>query len=77
MLNVKFKREGRSKWTAECVELGTATFGRTIEEAKKHMEEAIPLHIKTLEDVGEKERFFKEHHVESGEKFKCFIMPIC
>lgn len=62
ILTVQFRKEGR-RWTARCLELGTATFGRSLEEAKSRMEEAILLHLNTLEDVGGRERFFAEHKI--------------
>jgi len=46
-LTVKFEKEGDS-WTAECIELGTAMFGDTFEEAKAAIEEAIELHLDVL-----------------------------
>jgi len=63
ILTIKFSKEGR-RWLAECIELGTATFGRSLEEAKKRMDEAILLHLNTLEDVNERERFFKKHKIK-------------
>ena len=57
-----FKQE-EEVWTAECKELGTAAFGDTFEEAKESIEEAIGLHLNTLEDVGECERFLAENNV--------------
>ena len=62
VLTLEFRREGR-RWTGYCEELGTATFGRSITEAEKRLREAVVLHINTLEDVGERERFFKEHNI--------------
>lgn len=62
LLTVKFQKEGK-KWTVECIELGTATFGRSLKEAKKKIGEAILLHLNTLEDVNERERFFREHSI--------------
>jgi predicted RNase H-like HicB family nuclease len=56
------KEDGR--WTAYCDELGTATFGRSLPEAERKLNEAVLLHLSTLEEVGERERFFKEHHIE-------------
>ena len=62
ILTCTFHKEG--KWvTAECQELGTAAFGRNIDEAEKRLREAILLHLNTLEDVGERSRFFKEHKI--------------
>jgi predicted RNase H-like HicB family nuclease len=57
-----FKKEDEV-WTAECKELGTATFGDTLDEAQDDLIEAVVTHLNTLEDVGECERFLKERHV--------------
>ncbi len=62
VLTYKFGREGK-RWTAYCDELGTATFGRSLPEAEKRLDEAIWLHLNTLEDVGERARFFEEHKI--------------
>ena len=63
ILNVVFRKEG--KWVvAECLELGTSTFGRTYDEADKRVREALHLHLQGLEEVGERERFFMEHGVK-------------
>jgi len=62
VLTCTFRKE--DKWvTAECQELGTAAFGRNLDEAEKRLREAILLHLNTLEDVGERARFFKEHKI--------------
>ncbi len=57
-----FRKEGR-RWLAECPELGTATFGRSLSEADARLKEAINLHLDTLEDVGETQRFFDENGI--------------
>jgi predicted RNase H-like HicB family nuclease len=62
VLTLKFLREGH-RWTALCIELGTATFGRSIQEANERIREAVELHLNTLEDVAECERFLKENGV--------------
>lgn len=59
----EFRKEGR-RWVACCEELGTATYGRSIPEAEKKLEEAVCLHLNTLEDVGERARFFKENSIK-------------
>jgi predicted RNase H-like HicB family nuclease len=61
-VTLKFLKEG-NRWTALCVELGTATFGRSINEAAERIKEAVLLHLNTLEDVGECERFLKKHGI--------------
>ena len=58
-----FKKEN-DIWTAECPELGTATFANTLEEAKEDLGEAILLHLSTLEEVGECKRFLKENNIK-------------
>jgi predicted RNase H-like HicB family nuclease len=63
VLTLKFQKQGR-RWTALCEELGTATFGRSLPEADQRLKEAVLLHLNTLEDVGERERFFKEHKIQ-------------
>lgn len=63
VLTVTFRKVDR-RWTAYCEELGTATFGRTLPEAKDRIQEAILLHLSTLNDVGERDRFFKEHNIQ-------------
>lgn len=62
VLTCQFQKEGR-RWLARCEELGTSVFGRSLPEADRILNEAIWLHLNTLEDVGERERFFKEHNI--------------
>ena len=62
VLTFKFRKQNR-RWTAYCQELGTATFGRSLPEAQKRIEEAVLLHLNTLEDVSERKRFFKENNI--------------
>jgi len=63
VLTLKFKKVNR-RWAAYCEELGTATFGRSLPEADKKLKEAVMLHLNTLEEVGERRRFFKEHNIK-------------
>jgi predicted RNase H-like HicB family nuclease len=63
VLTYMFRKVNR-RWTAYCEELGTATFGRSLPEAEKRLKEAVRLHLNTLEDVGERDRFFKEHNIQ-------------
>lgn len=64
ILTIFFEKEDDGRWTAQCKELGTSTFGDSLEEAKTCIEEAMLLHLNTLEDVKERERFFKENNIE-------------
>jgi predicted RNase H-like HicB family nuclease len=63
VLTYKFQKVDR-RWTALCDELGTAAFGRSLPEAEKRLDEAVELHLDTLEEVGELRRFFKENHIK-------------
>jgi hypothetical protein len=56
-------REHKDRWTGKCLELGTATFGDSLEDVKEKLEEAVLCHVNTLEDVGERERFFRKHKI--------------
>jgi predicted RNase H-like HicB family nuclease len=63
VFTLKFKREGRN-WVARCEELGTSTFAPTLREVHKQIMEAITCHLNTLEDVGERARFFAENNIK-------------
>ena len=56
-----YKEENR--WVGQCKELGTSTFGRSIQQTLERLNEAVGLHLNTLEQVGERERFFREHNI--------------
>lgn len=56
-------KKAKDSWLARCEELGTSTYGDTFEEAQKNIKEAVLLHLDTLEDVGECERFLRENNV--------------
>lgn len=62
-LTVIFQEEDDGRWTAECQELGTATFGHSLSDARMKIEEAIILHLNALEQVGERDRFFRENGI--------------
>ena len=63
-LTVSFYWEKDGLWTAECLELGTSTFGNSFEDVNEKISEAILLHLNTLEEVGERKRFFKENNIK-------------
>lgn len=76
VLTYEFGREGR-RWTAHCKELGTATFGRSLPEAQRRLAEVVGLHLNTLEDIGERKRFFQEHNIKFHEtKPKSIVVSI-
>ena len=63
LLTFIFKKEGR-RWTACCKELGTSTYGNTVQDAIKKIHEAVTLHLNTLEKIGERKRFFRENKIK-------------
>ena len=74
VLTCIYDREG--KWvTAECQELGTTAFGRNLDEAEERLREAILLHLNTLENVGERARFFKEHKIKIYTQYPEAVHP--
>jgi len=62
ILTCKYSKEG-NKWVGIAEELGTSMFGRTLDKAKLRLEEAVELHLNTLERVGERTRFFAENNI--------------
>jgi predicted RNase H-like HicB family nuclease len=68
VLTCTYRREGQAV-AAECQELGTTAFGRNLSEAEKRLREAILLHLNTLEDLGERARFFKAHRIRMYEEY--------
>lgn len=62
IVTLSFYKEG-NRWVGLCKELGTSTFGRSIQEANNRLIEAVELHLNTLEEVGERKRFFQEHNI--------------
>jgi predicted RNase H-like HicB family nuclease len=63
VLTFKF-RKGKNGWSGLCEELGTAVDGKTLQETEDLLKELVGLHLASLEEIGERERFFKEHHIE-------------
>jgi hypothetical protein len=62
VLTLAFQRDGR-RWLGRCLEIGTSTYGRTLEQTHAELVELVELHLNALEDVGERERFFAEHSI--------------
>ena len=63
ILTLAFRREGHM-WLGRCLELSTSTYARTLEQVKKELVEMVESHLNVLEEVGERKRFFREHHIE-------------
>lgn len=49
---------------SHCVELGTASFGRTKEEALENLADATEVYLNTLEDLGECRLVLKEKKIQ-------------
>lgn len=63
VLTFFFRREG-SVWTAECRELGTATYGRSLLRVRNELIELVDLHLRSLQEVGQLQGFFQEHDIQ-------------
>jgi predicted RNase H-like HicB family nuclease len=62
ILTLEFRREG-GYWLGRCRELGTSTFARTLSQVRRELVELVELHLNGLDEAGERERFFHEHHI--------------
>ena len=69
-LTLEFHRE-KDKWVGTCVELGTSTFAKTLEEVQAELKQLTLAHLNLLEQEGERARFFAEWGIE----FKHVIPP--
>ena len=63
VLRTQYRQED-GQWLGECVDLGTATFADSFEEIQRELNEAILLHLQTLEETGARAAFFKEHGIK-------------
>jgi predicted RNase H-like HicB family nuclease len=57
------EREGEY-YVSKCLELGTASFGRTKEEALENLGDATEVYLNTLEDLGECRLVLKEKRIK-------------
>lgn len=62
LLTWEFKQED-GQWLAECLELGTATHGNTLEEVRQELGEFVNLHLNQVEEMGFIDDYLKEHGV--------------
>ena len=63
ILTLAFRQENK-QWVGECLELGTSTFARTFKQVHRELIELVELDLNTLEQIGDRERFFKEHGIK-------------
>ena len=61
-LTLAFRKVGKL-WTGECLELGTATDSNSLVRVQNELMELVLLHLNTLEECGDRVRFFKEHNI--------------
>ena len=65
LLTNRFLQEDEQGTVAAfCDELGLATWGRTEEEAERHLDEAISNALNAMTERGEIASYLKEHNVE-------------
>lgn len=62
LLTFRFHEEG-NRWVGLCEDLGTSTFGDTLDEVKEALADLVGLHLNELEAVNERPRFFREHKI--------------
>ncbi|GEM_PF-1099907 len=62
VLTLEFRKQG-DYWIGECRELGTATDGRSLERVERELSRLVLLHISGLEDIGERDRLFRERGI--------------
>jgi hypothetical protein len=62
VLTLQF-RQSDERWLGECLELGTATDGRSLKQVHSELMELVLFHLDSLEAVGERDRFFREQGI--------------
>jgi len=63
ILTFRFTKEG-DNWVGICEQLGTSAFDKSIEIASEKLRELTGLHLNTLEQIGERERVFRENGIK-------------
>jgi predicted RNase H-like HicB family nuclease len=62
IITFSFHKEG-NRWVGRCNELTPSAFARTLKEAEERLKKLVQLHLNGLEDLGERERFFRENGI--------------
>ena len=62
IVRTEFKQEA-GKWVGTCPELGTSTYGASLEEVQEALQEMMVLQLNALEETGQRARFFREHKI--------------
>ena len=64
VLTCEFRHEHeKDTWLAECIELGTATYASTLDQAQQELGEAVLLQLDEIEQMGFTEEYLKERGV--------------
>ena len=61
-LTLLLTEEGQ-RWVGECLELGTAAYGHSLEEVHEQLIEAVLLQLNEMERMGFIEDYLREHNV--------------
>jgi len=85
IVSVEVEREG-DYYVSKCVELGTASFGSSEEEAVRNALDAALVYLNTLEDLGECDQVLRQKGVpiregeSAGPRMTCsphsFVHPV-
>ena len=59
--------EEDGQFVGTCLQLGTSTCGDTLDKAFHNLKEAVELHLDTLEELGERQLFFREMGIKVRE----------
>jgi predicted RNase H-like HicB family nuclease len=66
-LTFEIEREG-DLYVSLCRELDIASYGDSVEDAAKHLEEAVSLYLDVIEADGEREQVFRERGIRPEEQ---------
>ena len=62
LLTIDFK-ERAGQWLAECLELGTAAYADTLEDARREIRDNVMLQLGSVEELGFIEEYLRQHNV--------------
>ena len=62
LLTIDFK-ERAGQWLAECLELGTAAYADTLEDARREIRDNVTLQLGSVEELGFIEEYLRQHNV--------------
>lgn len=68
LLNAVFKEEIEGGYSALCVEIGVASQGETVEEARENLKEAVELYLETAEELGTLDSVLEEAGIDTKKK---------